>query len=131
MLVAHVDERRRPTHLDSRDPRRKHGIVFQFLRADEDDAFRHIESYARLEEERTDQIRSWLEGHRSANFSGLVNRFLHRGGFQLLAISYSAEVIGKKSFGRAPGGTCTERHQQKGASAAICMSIHWGLSSRR
>jgi hypothetical protein len=82
VLVARVDQRRRPGHLNAGDAGGEFGVVGCVLRTDQRDALGNVEGNAGLEEDRPDEVGAGLEGDGAAFGCGLVDGLLDRHGVQ-------------------------------------------------
>ena len=82
LLVADIDERCRPCHLDARDACGQHWVILKLFRADKSSALRHVECDTRLQKERPREVLAGIHGHRAADGRGRIDGFLQRGGIQ-------------------------------------------------
>ena len=98
VLVASVDEGGGPGHLDAGDAGGEHGVVFEFLGADEGDAFGDFEGDVGFQEERAGQVDSGFQGDGSVGLGCGVDCLLDGGGVEGGAVGFGSVVVGEKYF---------------------------------
>ena len=120
VLVANIDERSRPCHLNARNASGEHRIVNQLLRADECDALRHVERHTRFEKERSGQIDSRFQCNCTAMDSCRVDSLLNGYRYESRTISLGSVVVGHKRLRRGVSRAGAEQTDKNSAGNPTC-----------
>ena len=96
VLIAEVNHRGRPGHLDAGDAGGKVGKVLDVLRADEGDAVGDLEGDAGFEEEGAGEVGSRFEAYGSFFGSGGFDGLLDGGSVERCTVAFGSVVVGEK-----------------------------------
>ena len=128
VLPVDIHQRRRPAHLDAGDSRRHDRIVLKLPRTDDGCALLDFEHRARLYENRSAEIRSRRDHHRSAARAGSgVKRRLDGPRIQRRPVALRAKISHAKIPGVGHGGNCEHCERKAGLIAGSLHGVSLAL----
>ena len=98
LLVAHIDQRGGPGHLDAGDARGQHRVIFRLSEPMSVTPSGTIEGDAGFEEERTGEVGSGFEGDGAAIAAAASMAFWIAAVMRVLPSPFGAVVVGEEYF---------------------------------